>query len=494
MDSFHDEMEHLADELAFYSVKSLARQVMWPYCACFNEATSEWQRVEVVDWLKNEGEEVIVRLVDVGGEKRCSVTQLREVPARLATRGLFTFPCQLEGVCPGAAEQWSPDALAMFRELLRPDEHLAFTVTYSERRGHMYSVDLCREGVSSVMALLLLRGVASPVYPDCGLPAVESGGGTAIVEQVLGSQRDDDEDGDDAAANVERMLADPGRAMYEHVPVDERRVCKFVNAVGGCKRLPACRWSHEPLDPDGWTADRVEVAWQLGERQLPPSGVTCRLKVTCVRDLRTVYAHPVSWPDMCVESGAEELRDLGRWLGAQEAAGRLRRPAQLPAFGQLVAAVIGDSVERATVVELGAGSCAGDERAQLRLHLEDTGEEVMVTMGKVRELPAKATRLPRQAVRCVLSCSASASTTPPGSPPSPTQLEAGLNYLEEAVLGRTLEADVVVQYDGELQVVLRDIAGRDVGRALVEEGLLLPATDTSLQVCRPVRLPAPIID
>lgn len=91
----------------------------------------------------------------------------------------------------------------------------------------------------------------------------------------------------------------PNLAIGGYDPDDEKNVCKFLNRRGGCWKGTSCRFSHEPLNPEGWTTDKELVYCKaFNVLDLPGPGITARVKVSFIKDLRTFYVHIKSFPDM----------------------------------------------------------------------------------------------------------------------------------------------------------------------------------------------------
>lgn len=119
----------------------------------------------------------------------------------------------------------------------------------------------------------------------------------AMQQQVLNSQ------GFMEASNFERdeiedEMLNPNLAVAHYDPLDERRVCKFLNSKGGCWKGDNCKFSHQPLDPDGWTTDKMPTFYDaFNYLDYPDPGLTAKVKVKCIKDLRTFYVHIKSYPD-----------------------------------------------------------------------------------------------------------------------------------------------------------------------------------------------------
>lgn len=93
----------------------------------------------------------------------------------------------------------------------------------------------------------------------------------------------------------------PNLAIMGYDPEDEKRVCKFLFRRGGCWKGTACTFSHEPLNPEGWTRDKELVYYRaFNSLDLPGPGITARVNVKHIKDMKNFFVQIKSFPDMYI--------------------------------------------------------------------------------------------------------------------------------------------------------------------------------------------------
>lgn len=154
--------------------------------------------------------------------------------------------------------------------------------------------------------------------------------------------------------DTEQEYDNPILAVSHYEPQDEKRICKFLRASGGCWKGTECRFSHEPLDPGGWTTDRQLVYNRVFNKlELPSPGMTARVKVVFIDDLTTFYVRIISYPDMQKPSyqPVNNLKGLHTMMNTPEEQRTFTALTVVPADGELVLVKHNDSWHRGQVIE-----------------------------------------------------------------------------------------------------------------------------------------------
>lgn len=304
--------------------KEDAMSVIKSECICYNEKHQQWCRAYIIDWNMNNEDFVTCYLMDYGEIYNVALTNIRKMVEILRSVPHFAIPCKLAFLIPSdGSNKWSKETTNYFLKRLELDNFKECTISFVERDGDILSIDLKGRNTESIMNEMILNGLAKSTFKELAELAELAENDDKqnksdksdnefcdiMKEQVKYSQGFSSDDYIDEDAMLEsmcnvdeqesNMFENPILAVSEYEAQDEKRVCRFLKAEGGCWKGTNCRFSHEPLLADGWTTDRQAIYHRaFNELILPNAGITANVLIVSIKELNTFYVRIKSYPDM----------------------------------------------------------------------------------------------------------------------------------------------------------------------------------------------------
>lgn len=260
-----------------YRTKEEVWAHMGYFCIAFLPDKRKWFRVEVIDWIKEDPENIQIELIDFGEKRFCKFEVLQPMTNLYADIPKMAIKCHLYGMLPpdnrGRWPQASIDELEKISEM---KSRTPFVTIYVNKEKDSYGIDLTHyddryEG-KTISEILIDRGYA-------------------VGEEKFSGELDELE------LEVQEEFENINEAITGYDARDEARLCPFTNSTGKCFKGPSCKLEHGFLSEDGTTTDKILTVHQAYNKvPLPEKGGNIRILVTGYKNTCHFYAQIITKP------------------------------------------------------------------------------------------------------------------------------------------------------------------------------------------------------
>ncbi|GLV34882.1 krimper [Carabus blaptoides fortunei] len=467
VDYLSDQIVEIANNLKKYKSKIDAHKAIDKYCVCYVEEFKAWYRAEIVKWFLDDDENVLVRLIDHGYTCMVRLMFIRKAISYFFALPIMAEKCELAFIKPpNDLDEWPEHSINYFYDIVNPQSNKLFTISFIERVGDTFMIDLESNDMDSLVQTLTVAGKAVENIPN----ETDNGLDEFMRKQILKSQSLDEDMSEEERIEKafefdDEEVDDPNIAVSHYSARDEAEICRIFLRCGKCFKGNNCRFSHKPLNPDGWTTDQEAVFYDsFYKLQLPNPGTEITVKIIHIVDIRTFYVVLKKFPYSAYLQNLpiNTIKALVKLMNTPEEVKTYRTTNVIPAVSQMILVkYLDDLWQRGRVVNI----IEYANRVELSVFLVDFGIDINVNMRDTRCIQEQHLQLPFQAVRCTLSNVVLKENM------TDHENDMACDYLEINVLFKKLKARVT--YNCEyLSVLLYNEADQDIGLELLKSGIV----------------------